>query len=615
MKTLKYIPIIAAVALYACSPEEHDEFNFDSKPSASDINVDLQMLDSNKVVFNLTNPGCTPVWYFSDGSQSSVNGILKQFPVAGDYSVEVKMYNRNGLCDGSIVKEFSFTETYLNFDSETAKLTGGDEAVWMIAKDEKAHIACGENADNAAGWWSAQPGEKAATGLYDDSFTFKADGTYIYNPGADGLTYINVGTSVFGNSGADADYDVATEPITGKWNFEYRGSQLYLVLSPKTVLGYLAADAQWEKPEFIVKQVSAKKITLVWASDAISWQYIIVPFSEAPQVENLWNDNLEQIITYYNPGWAAEIFDQLKVVQDGSSYKVTAPLATSDTWQTQVKLFSTVGAAADKNYDLSVIMTPNATHDNVTVKLTDSNSDENFLFAEKVKIEAGKPNEIKFEGVKGIDAEKLTLVFDFGWNPENFEVEISDIVFNEHAGAIEEEPVAVWEYNEAGDLTKDASYEFFKFYAFGDSWSTLNTNVLTDNGDGTWTYFLPDASSMQWQAQLGFLSQIETSADKKYDFHVKLISNTDVSNVTVKVTAVADDNVILVLYDKGVNLVADEEFEIINNDVQGVDIPISTKTNDDGSQTTGGVKFIFDFGGNPANTEITISEMILQESK
>ena len=132
------------------------------------------MLDSNRVVFNLLNPGCTPGWYFDDGSQSTVNGVTKQYPVAGNYSVEVMMYNRNGICDGSVVKEFSFTETFLNFDSETAKLTGGSEAVWMIAKDEKAHLACGESADNPTGWWSAQPGDKNGTGLYDDQFIFKA---------------------------------------------------------------------------------------------------------------------------------------------------------------------------------------------------------------------------------------------------------------------------------------------------------------------------------------------------------------------------------------------------------------------------------------------------------
>lgn len=609
MKTLKYIPIIAAVALYACSPEDHDDINPASRPSASDINVELQMLDSNKVAFNLLNSGCTPIWYFDDGSQSTVNGIIKQYPVAGNYSVEIKMYDRNGICDGSITKEFSFTETFLNFDNEIAKLTGGSEAIWMIAKDEKAHLACGESADNPTGWWSAMPGDKEGTGLYDDQFIFKADGSYTYNPGADGLTYINKGTSVFGSQAVDADYDVATETINGTWKFEYRGSQLYLVLSPKTVLGYLAADAQWNAPEFIVKQVSAKKITLVWTSADISWQYIIVPFSEEPKVENLWNDNLESTDFYYAPNWNQ--IDNPAFTQNGGNYKVSLPSATFDTWQAQVKLLSTVGSAADKNYDFSVIITPNANHDNITVKLTQTGDDGNYLFEEHgIKIQAGKPNEIKFTGVKGVDAEKLSLVFDFGWNPENFEAEISDIVFGEHIGAVD---VPVWNYNADGDLTKDAQYQNTTFYAYGDSWTGLSTNVLTTNNDGTWSYKLPDATNLQWQAQLAYISQITASASKKYDFHVKLQSTTDVAGVTIKVTDTKSDQLNLV--EKRIDLEAGEEYEFFMNGIEGMDIPVDTKVNDDGSEITGAVKFVFDFGGNPANTEIKISELILQESK
>ena len=290
---------------------------------------------------------------------------------------------------------------------------------------------------------------------------------------------------------------------------------------------------------------------------------------------------------------------------------MSLPSATFDTWQAQVKLLSTVGSAADKNYDFSVIITPNANHDNVTVKLTQTGDDANYLFEEHgIKIQAGKPNEIKFTGLKGVDAEKLSLVFDFGWNPENFEAEISDIVFGEHIGAVD---VPVWNYNADGDLTKDAQYQNTTFYAYGDSWTGLSTNVFTTNNDGTWSYKLPDATNLQWQAQLAYISQITASASKKYDFHVKLQSITDVAGVTIKVTDTKSDQLNLV--EKRIDLEAGEEYEFFMNGIEGMDIPVDTKVNDDGSEITGAVKFVFDFGGNPANTEIKISELILQESK
>lgn len=609
MKKLITYTALAALSLAACAPEDHDDINVAARPSASDISVDLVMLDSNKVQFNLLNTGCTPVWYFDDKSQSTINGIIKQYPIAGDYSVEIKMYNRNGICDGSMVKEFSFTQTFLNFDSETAKLTDGSSKTWQIARSKEGHLGCGESADNPTGWWKGTPDTKAGTGLYDDKFTFAADGTYTYNPGADGLTYINYGTSVLGSTGATEDYDVATNEQTGTWKFEYRGSTLYLVLSSHSLLGYLAHDSQYEKPEFIVKQVSSKEITLVWSCPDISWQYIIVPESAEPPVENLWNNIIEKTEFYYAPGWS-QIADP-EFSQNGGNFKASFPSATSDTWQAQVKLFTPLGATSEKNYDFSVVFTPNKDHGNITVKLTDSGDDNNFLFAEKVNVTGGKPNEIKFKGVKGIDAEKLTLVFDFGGNPENFDVEISDIVFNEHKGAIE---VPVWTYNPDGDVTKGLTYETTTYYAHGDSWEGLSTNVLTDKGNGVWQYTLPDASNMQWQAQLAFISQLEISAGKKYDYHVKFLSTTDISGVTVKVTDVATDGISPIV--KNIDLEAGVEYEFIVNGVDGQDITVEDKLDDNGNVTAhGGVKFVFDFGGNPANTDITISEMILQESK
>ncbi|MBR4440552.1 MAG: hypothetical protein IKS00_03275 [Bacteroidales bacterium] len=461
MKTIiKYIAIAASsVALYGCQ-DDHNDINPAARPTASDIDVEFTMLDSNKVVFNLLNPQCNPIWYFDDGTQSTVNGVTKQFLMAGDYSVEIKMYNSNGICDGSIVKQLSFDKTYASFDNETKILTGDSEASWQIARNETGHLGCGSSAENPTEWWCGTPNTKDGTGLYDDKFTFKSDGTYIYNPGEDGLTYINIGTSVFGKGTGTDDYDIPVGEITGTWKFEYRGTQLYLVLSSHTILGYLAADSQWEAPEFIVKQVSGKKITLVWSSNEISWQYILEPFG-------------------------------------------TQPAQPQD-----------------------------------------------------------KP---------------------------------------------------VWEYNQEGDLTAGATFATTTFYAHGEGWAGLSTNVLTDKGNGVWTYSLPDATDLQWQAQLAYISQIAVSADKKYDYHVKLLSTTDVSNVTIKVTDTKSDQIILVL--ANVDLEAGVEYEFTSNDITDIEIPVDTKTGEDGSTTTGAVKFVFDFGGNPANTVITLSEMVLQEAK
>ena len=72
--------------------------------------------------------------------------------------------------------------------------------------------------------------------MYDDRITFTADnrkgGTYTYNAGADGMTYVNWGTS-FNPTGAEPDVDVALGNQTSTWSFEvYDWEDAEMVTSP-----------------------------------------------------------------------------------------------------------------------------------------------------------------------------------------------------------------------------------------------------------------------------------------------------------------------------------------------------------------------------------------------
>ena len=626
MKPIYKYLTIASVALIAagCSPEEYDGINPNAIPSASDIEVVITNLDENYVILSINNPGCTPVWFFPDGTQATGNGIKKQFPMAGTYDIEVKMYNRNGLCEGSIIKTITFDNTFANFDSEIAKLTDGSEKIWRIASTTPAHLACGPNIDQVTEWWSAKENEKAEYGLYDDEFIFNIDGTYTYNPGADGLTYVNVQTEVLGKAPGDKDFDVQTETKTGTWKFEYRGSDLYLVLSENMLLGYLPYDELYQKPEFLVKSIANKTITLNAYNNSIAWQYILTS-AKPTNVVNLWNDNLEGTNKYYNPGWAeTPISDQLTVTQKDGSYKVILPIATSDKWQAQVKLNSTVSSSAEKAYDFSVTVTPNQNHDKVTVKLTSTSSDDSYLFDKDFKVEGGKPNELKITGVQGIDAEKLTLVFDFGYNPENFEAEISDITFSEHSGAIEEEVEPVFESNPDGDITSEIAETWKTATYHGDAnWAEMNDFTITRN-DNDYKIHFTNATDAQWKAQFRLVSDYLTEADQKYDIRVKVKSSGNISKATFKLFSMDESTVNFT----GEGIRKDLEAGIVTEFVAcGVSsnkaMETTTRLNNDGTPAkldngndqTGGLTILFDFGGNPANCDIEIFDIAIQKSK
>ena len=92
---------------------------------------------------------------------------------------------------------------------------------------------------------------------------------------------------------------------------------------------------------------------------------------------------------------------------------------------------------------------------------------------------------------------------------------------------------------------------------------------------------------------------LSTKAGENYDFRVILNASQDVKAVTVKLAQNDNDDVFLFL--KNVDLSAGTNIIAKAVDVEGVDI---TKA-----------KLVFDFGGNPDNTDILIKDIILQKHK
>ena len=117
------------------------------------------------------------------------------------------------------------------------------------------------------------------------------------------------------------------------------------------------------------------------------------------------------------------------------------------------------------------------------------------------------------------------------------------------------------------------------------------------NIDGaTYTLNFPTATNEKWQNQVTFISDALTaSAEENYDFRVILNASNDISSATIKLVQVGggdNDNIFVFLLE-------DVTAKVIN--AKGVDITQA--------------KLVFDFGGNPANTEVIIKDIILQKHK
>jgi hypothetical protein len=70
----------------------------------------------------------------------------------------------------------------------------------------------------------------------------------------------------------------------------------------------------------------------------------------------------------------------------------------------------------------------------VTIKLTDATSDDIFYFTERVNLPAYEEVVFKSVLMEGMNIDNLKLVFDFGGNPDGTEVEVSNIILQQHVG-------------------------------------------------------------------------------------------------------------------------------------------------------------------------------------
>ncbi len=324
---------------------------------------------------------------------------------------------------------------------------------------------------------------------------------------------------------------------------------------------------------------------------------------------NMWKNGVITGPTFwYAPGWS-QITDPVCTTLD-NGYKITLPTATTNQWMAQMKLSSDISTSSSKNYDFSIILTATKDLKSATVKLDDVTSDKIYYFQEQVDLTAGQSYCFYKSDMKGIDIANVELVLDFGGNSDNTDVTIENIVLKNHAdddGTVVPEPVDntdwaafdsdlnLWKPVNAGAYTTS-------FY-YAPNWAQIADPEFKDDKSGNYTLVFPTATYAQWQAQYKQVSTVALSMSETYDFQCTLTSSTDVKAATIKpcdTAANSDDNYLFV---KNVDLTAGEATVVKMSNVT------CSKADMAGSQ------IVFDFGNNPDNTTVKISNIILQKHK
>ena len=622
---------MAGLTLTACSPDEFEGADPNGIPTMDGIdftmNVDQEV---NQVTFQFPETkGVYPIWIINGATYSTLSNVGWSNTEAGTYPVELKLGNRNGISQGSITKHFTFNETKVNYTNLFNRIKGKE---WRIDNKEVAHLACGPLGGDGTGWWSAGPDEKKAFGVYDDRITFTPEtnkgGTFTYSPGADGMTYVNKGTTHWG-SGAE-DFDAPTKEQTSGWHFE-RGKWTdaegklidvdYLVLDANTLFPYISADRQYEEPRFRIETLTASQMVLIYenTTDNISWRYIFTSKAEEKGFEgfdpnsdfNMWKTAEYSMFFWYAPGWA-QIADP-DFQASGNDYTVTLPEATTDQWQAQMAFKTTnISTSAAHNYDFSCILNSNKDLNGVTVKLVMDGDDNVFYFTDRIDLKAGEDYIFWKSDMPGIDMDRVNLFFDFGGCQAGTIVNIRNIVLKDHAnddGTIlpnEEQGSSVtWV---AVDSPDNLGAGFNKVGEMQFWWADAGWNQIGNPqfsfANGVYTIISNDATAAEWQAQNSIHNvAMNIEPGQLYDIRATITASSDLGRYTFKICDENDDDNTLI-YNGSLTLEAGD------NIVEFVGVKCTKGGADSGFSTA---KLFIDLGGCPAGFELNLSNIIVQK--
>ena len=624
------VTLLLAGIISACSPEKITHPSEAGIPSATQIEPVISVdQEINQVTFALPagTKGLIPVWLFQDKTgdwtqYSAQNGLKKIFTTAGDYSVRMHLMNSNGMSPDFVQKTFHIDNTIMNFDKYNTMLTGGSQKEWRIDNSVAGHMGCGPSGTSGTEWWSANPDDKKDWGVYDNRMTFVLEGNvYQFDPGAAGTIYVNTGISSepYGshNTNDGKDYLYPVEAQTAEWSWEVDGEDLYLILPANTYWPYYANVDFIANPRFKVESISTKSADLVIDNGEIAWHFTIT--SGAAEVKfngfnynheaNLWKpvdaDGAHSYSFFYAPGWT-QIADP-EVSCAGGKYTFSLPSATSEQWQAQCFIIPTTDLplSAATNYDFSCILNSSTDIKKVTLKLTDTTNDGNFLFTENVNLTAFEDYVFYLSDLTGIDAAAVKMVFDFGGNPDNTEVTIKRIVLKDHAiddgthkgGASGENPGGGLDTS-GTDIWDNAKVSYTWWYSMADWSGTLTPEISTiSNG---WKVVIPAGiGGSEWQGQTHFTLDAPASAAKKYDFCVTLNSSA-ACTCSVKLAWEGNDKDHAFFYDGNVALSAYEDFQYIQSGV-------SPDADYDK------LALFIDLGRTPAGAEVEIKDIHLYE--
>lgn len=440
---------IAGVAMAACSPEEFTGASEAGIPLVADYEDAIQIevdQEENLVTFSFEAKGVMPVWIFQENNQTKYSGevrFTKPYNKAGDYTVEVKVMNANGTSDGSVFRTFTINRAKMTgfggfvFDSEFNMWTSATIATptfWYAPG--WSQIADPECIVNSEGYVVTLPAATTDTWqaqmIIDTNIATQAANNYDFSVILTATKdHPHVMVKLVDSTDDNVFYVAETIALTANtpvcfWRYNMPGidiANLKLVLD----FGGNAAGTEVTIEKIVFKDHTNDDGTVVPEDEQVpepTWAAVDSP-------DNLWYGVTFTTAFYYAPGWT-QIADPALTI-NGSEYTLVFPEETYQQWQNQVFMTTdNLTTTSAESYDFRISITASETVENATIKLTQADNDDNFLFTLNKKLPAGEEVIVKAINAPGVDMSQAKLVLDFGGNPANTTVVAKDVILQIH---------------------------------------------------------------------------------------------------------------------------------------------------------------------------------------
>ena len=240
------ISILLAIVISACRKED-PQLGLPPKETDAVFEYDPSDTNDNVIIFTATNPDIINMWDFGNGLTGEGTVVSSIYPNAGNYTVNLSVFNSGGSKTSSQEIIIEQTDPGLLDNPIYTMLTGGINGPgfksWYIDSTTAGHFGVGPDPVSALGytpeWWSAPEMAKPGCGMYDDRFVFYLN-DYRFDMITNGDVYVH-NTIADQYPGAFENLADFTAPYDNQLNESWsviEGSDTTLTVSGNSFIGF-----------------------------------------------------------------------------------------------------------------------------------------------------------------------------------------------------------------------------------------------------------------------------------------------------------------------------------------------------------------------------------------